>query len=429
VRSRIVRTTVAVAAIALLLLAVPLAFAVSALYNNDAAQALLADAARTAAAVPAPPLEPGDPVELAAASSGATIAVYAPDGSRIAGVGPARADAVTLAALQGRPTTAKADGEISVALPVGAQERLVGAVRAALPQAAVDDRIRGTWLTMLGLGTAAIVVAALLALWQARRLSQPLDKLARVAARLGDGDFSAVAQPSNIREVDVVAGVMRRTSQRLAGVLERERAFSADASHQLKTPLTALRIQLEGALARPGGDHVAETRRALEEIERLQGSVDALLRLARDVPGDRRSVGVATVISGSTTAWRLRLRAARRQLEVTVPEGLSRITVSESALRQVLEVLVDNAIKHGAGTVTVHARELRGAVVIDVGDEGTGITDSDDIFERRRSGTGGEGIGLALARSLTLAEGGRLSLVGKGPHPVFRIAFVADQPE
>lgn len=424
-RARIVRTTVAVAAVAVLLLAVPLAFAVSALYNNEAAQGLLADAASAAASVPALPLEQGDPVEIPATSSGAAIAVYAHDGTRIAGAGPARADPVTLAALQGRPSTAKINGEVSVALPVGAQERLVGAVRAAIPQAAVDDRIRGTWLVMVGLGAAAIVVAALLAVWQARRLSRPLATLAKAAARLGDGDYSATTAPSNVREIDTVVHVMHQTSQRLASVLERERAFSADASHQLKTPLTALRIRLEGALSRPGDDHDAEIRGAVEEVDRLQGSVDDLLRLARDVPGDRRSLDVAGLINTSAATWRSRLNGAGRRLEVAVPDRLSQITVSESALRQILDVLVDNAIAHGAGTVAVSARDLQGGVVIDVGDEGGGLDDPQHIFERRRSGGGGAGIGLALARSLAQAEQGRLTLLARGAYPVFRLAFVA----
>ncbi|MFI5286677.1 MAG: histidine kinase dimerization/phospho-acceptor domain-containing protein, partial [Candidatus Dormibacteria bacterium] len=305
-RARIVGTTVAVATIAVLLLMVPLALAVSALYNGEAAQGLFADAAQAAASVPAP-FGSGDLVEIPAPPSGAAIAVYAPDGARIAGLGPLRADAVTLAALQGRPSDAKTNGEVSVALPVGAQEQLVGAVRAALPQSAVDDRIRGTWFVMAGVGAAAILVAGLLAIWQSRRLSRPLDMLAKRAAQLGEGDFSASYARSKVKEIDSVMQVMQHTSQRLARVLERERAFSADASHQLKTPLTAMRIRLEGALLAPADRRDAEIRSAVTEIDRLQGSVDDLMRLARDVPGDRRSVDVSGFINNAAATWRSRL--------------------------------------------------------------------------------------------------------------------------
>jgi signal transduction histidine kinase len=97
-----------------------------------------------------------------------------------------------------------------------------------------------------------------------------------------------------------------------------------------------------------------------------------------------------------------------------------------SALRQILDVLVENAIEHGGVTITVIARALHGGVVIDVGDEGVGVDNPLHIFERRRSGSGGAGIGLALAQSLAQAEHGRLSLVARGEHPVFRLAFVAE---
>jgi signal transduction histidine kinase len=266
----------------------------------------------------------------------------------------------------------------------------------------------------------------MLALWQARRLSRPLDALASAAAKLGDGDFSVRTSRSSVKEIDTVAAVMNETSQRLAGVLERERAFSADASHQLKTPLTAMRIRLEGALVAPGADHDAEIRGAVEAIDRLERSVDELLRLARDDPGDRRPLDVSTLIEQWSVPWRSRVNGSGRRLEVSVPRNLSRIVVSESALRQILDVLVENAIGHGAGTVSISARAMPGGVTIDVGDEGAGVDDAQHVFERRRSGGAGTGIGLALARSLAEAEQGRLTLLARGPHPLFRLAFVAD---
>jgi signal transduction histidine kinase len=429
VRRRIVLTTVAVAVIAMVLLVVPLAVSVSTLYNNETVQGLLSDAARAAAVVPAAPLEPGDPVEFPATSDSASIAVYAPSGTRIAGSGPPGADQVTLGALRGSVTTASNNGLIAVAIPVGAQEQLVGAVRAAVPQSAVDARVHGTWLVMAGLGAAAVVIAALLALWQARRLSRPLDALASAATKLGDGDFSVQVPRSNIREIDTVAAAMNATSQRLTGVLQRERAFSADASHQLRTPLTALRVHLEGALASPAADHRDEIASALQEIDRLEESVATLLNLARDIPADRRPLDVAALLEESSVRWRRRLSGSGRTLRLEAPDELPRIAVSEPALRQIIEVLVDNAIAHGGGAVGVSARRLQGGVAIDVSDEGAGIAvDARSIFDRRSSGSGGTGIGLALARSLAEAEEGRLALLSPGPHPVFRLVFATDSP-
>src|SRR6202011_5319634 len=123
-----------------------------------------------------------------AAPSGATIALYGLTGERLSGDGPARADGVTVKHLKGRLDNSASGGEIAVAIPVGAREQVVGAVRAALPQSAVDARVHGTWLIMAGIGVGALIIAALVALWQARRLSRPLDALAGAAARLGEGD-------------------------------------------------------------------------------------------------------------------------------------------------------------------------------------------------------------------------------------------------
>jgi signal transduction histidine kinase len=424
----LVRTIVAVTAVAVLLLAIPLAAAVSSLYNGEATQRLVDDAARVAAAVPGP-LSASDPVEITAAGDGAAIGVYTPGGRRVAGSGPALADVAITQALGGHVAVVSAGGELVVALPVGSQEQLVGAVRAAVPKSAVDDRVRQTWLIMAAFCFGAIAVAGGLAVWQGRRLVRPLDALATGAARLGNGDFSARVAPSGVVEIDTVAQVLNETSGRLARVLERERAFSADASHQLRTPLTALRLNLESALRVPVGDRSAEVVRALQEIDRLERTVADLLKLARDTPGDRKPLDLAQFLAASEPALSARLAAADRPFELAIPDSTPTVTVSASAVRQIVDVLIDNAIDHGAGTVRIAVRELVGGVTVDVSDEGEGVSgDRARVFERRHSGDGGSGVGLALARSLAEAEGGRLELVASGHHPVFRLIFASRPP-
>jgi signal transduction histidine kinase len=421
--------TTGVTAVAVFLLAIPLAAAVSSLYNGETTQRLVDDAARVAAAVPGPPLSASDPVEITAPGDGAAIGVYTPGGHRVAGSGRAVADAAIIQALGGHVAVVSAGPELVVALPVGSQEQLVGAVRAAVPKSAVDDRVRQTWLIMAAFCFGAIAVAGGLAVWQGRRLVRPLDALATGAARLGDGDFSARVAPSSVVEIDTVAQVLNQTSERLARVLERERAFSADASHQLRTPLTALRLNLESALRVPVGERSAEIVRALQEIDRLERTVAGLLKLARDTPGDRQPLDLAQFLAASEPALRARLAAAGRPFGLAIPDSTSTVTVSASAVRQVIDVLVHNAIDHGAGTVRIAVRELFGGVTVDVSDEGEGVSgDRARVFERRHSGDGGSGVGLALARSLAEAEGGRLELVASGHHPVFRLIFASRPP-
>jgi signal transduction histidine kinase len=425
-KGRIVRAIVAVTALAVVVLSVPLGLAVASVYRDEAVRRLVDDATQAATLVPAP-LTPSDPAELPTPDDGAHLSLYAGDGRRLSGPGPAAADAVTRAALGGHVASAAAGAEVVAAVPVGSQEQVVGAVRSSLPQSTVDGRVRRAWLLLAGLGVAAIGLAAAVAVWQARRLSRPLDALSTAAGRLGGGDFSVQVPPSGVAEIDTVAGSLNATAARLGVVLERERAFSADASHQLRTPLTALRLRLEGGLL-PEASLRPAVIAALDEIDRLQRTVDELLRLARDAPHDRRPLDLAALCAEAEGRWRSALAEAHRPLQLLLPPSLPAVAVSASAIRQILDVLLDNATVHGAGAVRVAAGELPGGVYVEVGDEGPGILAAERVFARRESGAGGSGIGLALARSLAEAEGGRLLLAHAGPGPIFRLVLVPRDP-
>ena len=146
------------------------------------------------------------------------------------------------------------NGELVVAVPVTDGAAVIGVVRAASNYSGVRLRIVGTWAAMLGLDLAAIGATLLVARRQARRLAAPLEALSRTAAQLGGGNFGARTQPSGIPEIDAAGRSLDTTAARLGAMVSRERAFSADASHQLRTPLTGLRLGLETALERPGSD-------------------------------------------------------------------------------------------------------------------------------------------------------------------------------
>jgi signal transduction histidine kinase len=424
-RGRILRAIVGVTALAVVVLSVPLGLAVASVYRDQAVRRLVDDATQAATLVSAPPTA-SDPAELPTPEDGARLSVYGADGRRVSGPGPAAADPVTRMALGGHVGSSSTGAEVVAAVPVGSQEQVVGAVRSALSQATVDGRVHRAWLVLVGLGLAAIGLAAAVAVLQARRLSRPLDALGAAAARLGGGDFSVEVPPSGVAEIDTVAGSLNATAARLAVVLDRERAFSADASHQLRTPLTALRLRLEGALLAGDGMRLAVTA-ALDEIDRLQRTVEELLELARDTPGDRRPLDLAALCADQEGRWRAAL-GAHRPLRLELPASLPPVPVSASAMRQILDVLLDNAAVHGAGTVRVVAGELPGGVHVDVGDEGEVMLDPARVFARRTSGGGGRGIGLALARSLAEAEGGRLLLQRAGPGPVFRLVLARRDP-
>ncbi len=210
-------------------------------------------------------------------------------------------------------------------------------------------------------------------------------------------------------EIDEAGRAVEATAVRLGDVLGRERAFSADASHQLRTPVTALRLRLESALAHPGTIDPAVLRQSLEDVDRLESTIDDLLALARDTTRSPQSVSAVRVLDEVERAWHGPLAAVGRPLRLHIEPGVESITVSEPALRQILEVLMSNASEHGRGSVTLGARRVAGGVAIDVEDEGhLPSGDLDHLFLRRSPDAAGSGIGLALARSLAEAEGARL---------------------
>jgi signal transduction histidine kinase len=419
VRRRVVASIVGVATVALLVLGVPLAIAVEQFYAKEQVLYLHHEASEATLAVDAGTIAPGAPLELR--DDGATwLGAYDTRGRKVGGRGPGRGDLPVRSALDGEPRDAHLDGRTVVAIPVAEAGQVVGALRASEPTSVVWRRTLRAWGVMGMLAIVALVVVALLARRQARRLTRPVDELVGAAERLGGGDFTVRTAPSGVAELDRVGGALDTTAARLGDLVARERAFSADASHQLRTPLAGLRVGIESALLTPGADPRAALEDALQSVDRLETTVNDLLRLARDTHVAREPVDVERLIRGAAGNWEPALRTRDRDLHVVIDAGLERPRTAEPAVRQILEVLVENAIVHGAGAVTVRARETGGAVAIDVADEGEGV-DPGLAFARRRNGAGG--IGLPLARSLAEAEGARLVLERAGPRPVFTVVL------
>ena len=205
--------------------------------------------------------------------------------------------------------------------------------------------------------------------------------------------------------------------------------FSEDASHQLRTPLTSLRVTLEAARLDPAADRDQMIDTAIDEVDRLDRTIDDLLTLAREDPSTHARADVAAVLAALDDDWHGRLATVDRPLAVSVDPSVATVVISERALRQILDVLVENAVRHGSGAISLRARNASAGLVIDVSDEGPGVTgDTERIFERRVSTAGRTGIGLALARSLAEAEGGRLLLAAAGARPTFSVVLPAISP-
>ncbi|WP_018653518.1 ATP-binding protein [Actinomadura flavalba] len=399
-RRRLLLSTLGVAVVATLLLGVPLAFAVHGLIHKEARESLDREAASIIGGV-ALNLDAGDepaPDKIARAFPGRHIVITLPDGRVVtAGPRPARRAAV-LAAVQG--------GE---------------GVRVRIEQPAADVRAEALRQILLvgSLTALGVAVAIGLALLQSRRLTLPLLDLAETADRLGSGNARPRRRRYGVPEVDRVAEVLDRSAVRIADLLAASREFASDASHQLRTPLTALTMRLEEMIEAADYPDVVreEGAAAIAQAERLVAVVEQLLARARhDRTGDAVAAPLDRILAQQIEEWRPIFRRSGRDIEITGEPGLVGMT-SPEGLSQIVATLLDNSLVHGAGTVTIATKIGAGSVVVEVGDQGGGVPPGLEarIFERSVSGGRGTGLGLYLARSLAIADGGRLELLTARP--------------
>ncbi|HVM21052.1 MAG TPA: HAMP domain-containing sensor histidine kinase [Egibacteraceae bacterium] len=411
-RRRLLLSNLLAAALALVLLGLPLSVAVSSLLTRSAfdrlqgeveqAQVVLDRNARTTA-------DAGAILTLLAQRSGHRFTLLDRSAVVVVDTGPNPAPPGATATSPDLDEAMRTDSagfhrgdeQLAVALPV-AIDRARLLLRVAAPAADLRREVRRAWAAIAGLGLTALGGAALVAVYQGRRIAAPLEALAESARRLGHGDFSARAPRSGVPETDDVAAALDTTADRLGTLVARSRSFGADASHQLRTPLTALRLDIE-ALEATGADPELIAA-AMAETDRLESTIDELLTLA-EAPRSTELVDLARLARARLDAWQSLARAQGRQV-VFDGGSVSPVQARAAALGQCLQVLLDNALVHGDGTITVSVDDVAGGVRLCVSDEGPG-------FPPRQGpprADGRTGRGLALARSLVEAEGGRLQI-------------------
>jgi signal transduction histidine kinase len=415
VRKRIVGLTVLAAVLATCLFGIPLAAVAAHYFVSDERSELERMADSTALAVSGDLARASQPGALPRLERGTQATVYTSSGVRVAGPASVQPPAIARMAFAGSVASGTVGGRMAVAVPVTDGDTVTGTVLVTTGRGAVYWRIAKSWLAMAGLAAAAVGVAWLVGRRQARRLAQPLEQLDRTAERLGAGDFNVRSGAVGIAELDSVSASLNRTASRLGSLVERERAFSTDASHQLRTPLAGLRLGLEAALEDLNTDQSAAIRDALVATDRLDATVTDLLALARRTAGASSPLDINELVRRVQERWNGPLAERGRPLRVAWARPVPNAAASLEAATQILDVLIDNAYRHGRGTVTVTVRDADDALAIDVADEGPAITvDAQELFGRTTSDSG-NGIGLPLARRLAEAEGGRLVLSSASP--------------
>lgn len=409
-RRRITAAIVAVTAVVLIVLSIPLAVVVRRELVGSEVVELQAEAARALTEI----TMPLDPAELAAVArepdAPPPFAVYSTGRALIHGAGPVRADAAVDRALAGETVSMTTADEIVVVTPITqpGSERVQGALRITEPLTEADRRVLIAVGSMVSIGAVAIAAAWLVARRLAVRLSSPVVDLARSAERMGRSEAPPPHEPVGIAEIDQLGEALVGSATRLQEALARERRFSSDVSHQLRTPLTALRLGLEG------GVDDARSVAALEDLARVEATVDHLLSYARDTIPQPTVIPLDGIVHDAARRWEARAAEVERALVTDLPEPVSS-RATPATIGQVLDILVDNALRHGRGRIRIATRRLPGGVALEVRDEGSSTTTvSDDTLFARRQGSD-HGIGLSLARSLAESEGGRLLRTGADP--------------
>lgn len=272
----------------------------------------------------------------------------------------------------------------------------------------------------------AVVGAVFLARQQARRFSVPLAQLADQAERIGDGAARYRPLASGLPEIDRVSAALAGSATQWQRTLSTERQFASDASHQLRTPLTAVLMRLEEiAVTDDLSMAQEEAHAAIAQVERLNVTVDELLARARQgSAGAPRPTPVDAVLAALQREWAPQFERHHRSVRVDGDRGLS-VTATPIALSQILATLMENALVHGSGVVEVDVRRAGPSVVMEVRNAGQVPREiAGRVFERSVS-TSSTGLGLGLARDLAEKYGGRLDLVRAGDPVVFSLFMSA----
>jgi signal transduction histidine kinase len=257
----------------------------------------------------------------------------------------------------------------------------------------------------------------------ARGLAGPLLALEAASSRLGDGDLTARAPVEGPGEIAALAAQFNRTAGRLAELVTAQQQFVADASHQLRTPLTALRLRLENLAAEASEDVRAHVDDAQSEVDRLTRLVDGLLALsgAQPRPAASAAIDIGEVVTERCAAWAALADEQEVALTVSIdaPEPVT-ATVVPGHLEQILDNLLANAVEAsppGRG-IEVGVVDGGGLVTVHVRDHGPGLSDQerlrafDRFWQSAATPTGSSGLGLAIVRQLAIANGGTVTLEG-----------------
>jgi signal transduction histidine kinase len=325
---------------------------------------------------------------------------------------------------------------IFVSVPILSGDNTLGSVTLTFPATvvddAVDDRLRGIW----AVAAITLVISALVALLLALGVTRHLTRLRNVTEEFAKGNYKVRAEiDGGAPEIRSLSRSFNAMADQLDRLISQQKAFAGDASHQLRTPLTALQLRLERATEMLETDPAGAAERieaAMVETDRLQRLVEGLLVLSRSENADkieRDICDAAQIARERIQNWEALASEQNISLHMNVPEH-AMIAAIPGALEQVIDNYIDNALEvvPANSTITVQISKDTHLTKVSIIDEGPGIAEADiakafNRFWRARSDTHGSGLGLAIVDRLATASGGRAELVNLSPHGLSADAY------
>jgi two-component system, OmpR family, sensor kinase len=295
---------------------------------------------------------------------------------------------------------------------------LVGAVRISMPIQAVNDAVRRTTIGLVSVvGGVGLIIGLVIAFVVSGSLARPLTRLAAVAHRLGSGDLSARANDvSGADEIEELAGSFDDMADRVERTVQAQREFVANASHQLRTPLTGMKLRLESAIERSDSAEMTHDLTAADkEIDRLAATVDRLLVMARTLEeGGSTEIELHAAAVRAVERWQERASTRSSTLSVEGEPVMAQANATD--IDQILDNLLENAMTYAPGAIELQTGTAERRAFVAVRDHGAGITleEQTKVTERFYRGKtappGGSGLGLAIAGDLAERWGGALSV-------------------
>jgi signal transduction histidine kinase len=343
-----------------------------------------------------------------------------PGGQRIGA--PATASPAVELATRGRSLTASAPGGREILVAVAGLSGGTAVIRTFVPNSELRHGVGQAWLILAGLGLVLLAVGVLVADRLARTLVRPIDELAGVSHRLARGELEARARPTGPAEVRDVALALNHLADRIRELLRAERESVADISHRLRTPLTALRLDVE-SLAEP-----RDAERVGANVDALERAVTAVIAQARQHSADAAACDAAEVVADRVRFWSVLADDTQRAMQLDLAPGPLPVALSRTDLAAGVDALLGNVFAHTPdGTALAVGLTARpgGGARLTITDHGPGFPATS--AQRGVSGAGSSGLGLDIARRAAQTSGGELQL-GAGPGGGAQVTVELGQP-